>query len=117
MEQLEPILKLLTGKYGWLSTVFTWTTAIGFVVKLFSTKLQNRMTELMVEAATNDDNEDDVLWDRVLAWTPYKVLAYALDYLLRIKLPKLHDFQAMKKKVIVEQVAEYKAIQAEKLDL
>jgi len=117
MEQLEPIISLLTGRFGWLSTVLTWAASIGFAVKLFSGRLQKRLTEILVDAATSPDTEDDLLWDRVLSNRYYKILAYTLDWSIRIKLPKLAEFQAMKKTTITEQVAEYKQIQAEKLGL
>lgn len=98
MNELQPLLDLLSAKYGWLPALLVWMSTVGSCFKLVSAQLQARMTDMLVSAAGDKDETEDSIWVKVLDAPAYRAFAFTLDFLLRVKLPRLSDFLALKKK-------------------
>ena len=92
-EQLQPLIDLLTGKFGWLATVLTWMSACRLALKPFSARIQQRMMAKMAEAA--EDPEDTRDWESILHRRWYRTMAFALDLVFSFKLPTHADFAHM----------------------
>lgn len=93
MSELQPILDLLGGKFHRLPQVLAWLFAIQTAFKFINACLQKYLTARMVEAAMNDDEDDDYFWRQLLARRWYRTANFLLDLVLRLKLPTQADYQ------------------------
>jgi len=96
MSELQPLLDLLSGKFGWLATVVTWVGAIRLAVKPFNSRVQAKLTAAMAEAAASPDVEDDRMFEGLLGARWYRLLHFGLDLGTSIKLPTLTEFLRLK---------------------
>lgn len=96
MNQVQPLIDLLSARYGWLPAVMGWMSASRLAMKFFSTQLQAKLTELMAEAASDKDEANDRDWEAVLGARWYRVAAFTLDLVLSVKLPSISDFRKAK---------------------
>ncbi len=90
--EIEPLINLLTAKYGWVSAMIGWMGAARLAFKFFSGRLQGRLTGLMVEAASGPDEDERQDWQRVLRSHWYRGMRFGLDLVASVKLPGLEEF-------------------------
>ena len=92
MTELQPLLNLLGGKFGWLPAVCGYITAFRVPLKFFSASIQKNLTTRMAAAATSADTEDRQDFDALLRARWYRVLNFTLDLVFSFKLPTHADF-------------------------
>jgi hypothetical protein len=90
--ELQSLIQLLSGKFGWLPTVLTWMGTIRTVLKPFSSRVQSNLTARMVAAAQSADAEDATDFDSLLRARWYRVTTFVLDLMFSFKLPTHADF-------------------------
>lgn len=92
MNELQPLLDLLTGKFGWLPTVLGYMAAIRVPLKFVSARIQKNLTERMAAAAASQDPDDDRDFDALLRSRWYRITSFLLDLVFSFKLPTHADF-------------------------
>lgn len=85
MEQIQPLIHLLEGRFGWSPAVMAWMSALRLVLKPFNAKLQSKLTDLMAEDAKDPESEHD--WEVLLHKRWYRLTAFILDLFFSLKLP------------------------------
>ena len=85
MNELEPLIHLLEGKYGWLPGFITWVGALRLAAKFVSTHLQEAMTRIVQAKA------DPELLTAVLNNRAYRLTAFLIDLFASVKLPNAKD--------------------------
>lgn len=85
MNELQPLIELLEGKYGWISTVVVWVGALRLTAKFISAQLQAAMTRIVAAKA------DPELLAVVLNNKTYRLAAFLVDLLASVKLPSAKD--------------------------
>lgn len=94
MSELQPLIDLLTGQHGWLSSVFAWVGALRLAAKPITAAIDDGMHKAIVRAVESDEQDDDRLVERLLGNPAYRTVAFLLDWLTSIKLPTLKAFRA-----------------------
>lgn len=100
MNELQPLIDLISAKHGWVSAIPVWIGGImtlsRILVKPFNSKLQDSLTGVIANAAKN--KEDAQWWhDRVLSKGWYRAGAFFSDLILSVKLPSHADFHELTK--------------------
>lgn len=90
--ELKPLLDLLEGKHGWVATAVSWLLAIQTALKFVNAHLQAALTAKMVDIATSGDQLDIDWFDAILQKKTYRLIAFLLDLILRLKLPTHAEF-------------------------
>ncbi len=85
MEQVQPLIHVLEGRFGWLPALMAWMSAVRLSVKPFNEKLQSKLTDLMAKDANDPQSERD--WETLLHKRWYRLSAFALDLIFSVKLP------------------------------
>lgn len=94
MTELQPILDLLAGRFGWSPAVLGYIATTRLLLKFFSARLQRNLTARMVATAASADTEDDRDFTFLSArW--YRVTAFLLDLVFSFKLPTHADFVSL----------------------
>lgn len=93
MTELQPLLDLLGGRFHRLPQIIAWLGAIQVALKFVNARLQKYLTTKMVEAATDIDSDNDIIWRDVLSARWYRITHFILDLVFRLKLPTLADFE------------------------
>lgn len=93
MNELQPLLDLLTAKYGWAATVIGWMGMLRIPMKLAQTWLQNTMTRLIQRVRETPDLEDDEMIKHLLSARWYRWLSLLMDVILSVKLPTAASFR------------------------
>lgn len=96
---IPQILTVLARKWTWLPMVMG-LARLG--CKFWNAILQAKLTAMMVAAATGPDQKEIFIWENVLGWTPYRVVAFGLDLVLSVKLPTLTDFLHARDQALTE---------------
>lgn len=87
MNDFAPLLDLLTGKFGWLSTVLIWMGALRLPMKLVQSWLQNVLTAFVARIVASPQTDDDAQLRRLFDSLGYRMLVFSLDAILSLKLP------------------------------
>lgn len=87
MNEFQPLLDLLSGKFGWLPTVLIWIGALRVPMKLVSGALQNFLTAFVVRVAASPETDDDDKLRTLFGSIGYRFIAFTLDAALSLKLP------------------------------
>lgn len=98
MEQIQPLLDLLSAKFGWGPAFLGWMGAARLAIKWFSGGLQQRLTARLSEAAASSDTQDDADWEKILRSTWYRWGTFWLDLIFSLKLPTIATFVDLKTK-------------------
>ena len=98
MDQLQPLLSLLGGKFGWLASVITWIGAIKLALAFFEVKFQHTAEDWLTRFATSKNPDDDVYLTAMLSSKKWRFTAFAFRF-LNLWLPSLADYQREKSKV------------------
>ena len=85
MNELQPLIELLEGKYGWASTVLVWVGALRLTAKFVSNQLQTAMMRIV---ASKSDPE---FLTMVLNNKGYRLAAFLVDLFASVKLPSAKD--------------------------
>jgi len=85
MNEIEPLMNLMAGKYGWLSGFITWVGALRLAGKFISRQLQIAMTRIVQAKA------DPELLSVVLNNRAYRLIAFLIDLFASVKLPNAKD--------------------------
>ena len=85
MNEIQPLLELLEGKYGWVSTVVVWVGALRLTAKFVSHNLQVAMTRIVAAKA------DPEFLSVVLNNRGYRLAAFLVDLFASVKLPSAKD--------------------------
>lgn len=85
MNELDPLISLLSGKYGWLPEFVAWVGALRLAAKFVSSSLQRAMTRI-VQSKT-----DPELLAVVLNNKGYRLAAFLVDLFASVKLPNAKD--------------------------
>ena len=91
MNELQPLINLLSGKFGWLPALLGYMAAIRVPLKFVSARIQANLTARMAAAAASADPEEQKDFD-FLSARPYRVAAFLLDLVFSFKLPTHADF-------------------------
>ena len=83
----QPLLDLLSGKFGWLPTIIAWIGAVRVPMKLVSGWLQSTLTAFVARVAASPQTDDDAFLERVFGSIGYRFTAFLLDAALSLKLP------------------------------
>ena len=92
MNELQPILDWIMGKWPWLAGVMA--TARIFA-KPISGILQSGLTKLALYALATPEQDDDVWVTKVVTNKFYRFTAFLLDWILSIKLPTQSSLAAV----------------------
>lgn len=92
MNELQPILDWIIGKWPWLAGVMA--TARVFA-KPISGLLQSGLTKLALYALATPEQDDDVWVNRIVTNKVYRFAAFLLDWILSIKLPTAASLKAV----------------------
>ena len=85
MDQVQPLLNLLSGHFGVTPALMAWMSAVRLVLKPFNAKLQSKLTDVMAEDAKDPKSEQD--WETLLHKRWYRLTAVGLDLFFSVKLP------------------------------
>lgn len=85
MSELDPLLNLLAGQYGWLPELVAWVGALRLGAKFVSTRLQTAMTRIVSSKA------DPEFLAVVLNNKGYRLAAFLVDLFSSVKLPSAKD--------------------------
>lgn len=85
MNELQPLLELLEGKYGWLGSALAWMGALRLAAKFISNRLQSAMTRIVASKA------DPEFLAVVLNNKGYRLAAFLVDLFASVKLPSAKD--------------------------
>jgi hypothetical protein len=91
-EALEPLVKLLGGRFGWMPTALGWMSAARLAMKFFNLRLQGWLTARMVEAVRSADAQEGNDLEALLRARWYRRLSFAVDLLFSVKLPAVGDY-------------------------
>lgn len=76
---IDQVLGAATAKYGWAVSIITWLWVIGMIFKpLFE------FAHKVVDATPTD--RDNIILAKVEASSAYRMICYALDWVLRVKI-------------------------------
>lgn len=87
MEQIQPLLDLLTAKFGTVPAVLGWMSALRLACKPFSIALQELLGRLFRFVQDTEEATDDEFVAAMLQRRWYRVLAFLVDLLVSVKLP------------------------------
>lgn len=87
MEQIQPILDLLSAKHGWLAAVLGAMGTARLFAKPFSLALQSLLTRLFAFVHETADMDDDQFVAAMLRARWYRAIAFLVDYFASVKLP------------------------------
>jgi hypothetical protein len=85
MNEIEPLMSLLAGKYGWVSGAVAWMGALRLAAKFISTRLQDGLTRIVQSKA------DPELLSVILNNKLYRLVAFLVDLFASVKLPNAKD--------------------------
>ena len=85
MNDIQPLIELLEGKYGWASTFLVWVGALRLTAKFVSNQLQAAMMRIV---ASKSDPE---FLTMVLNNKGYRLAAFLVDLFASVKLPSAKD--------------------------
>ena len=85
MNEIEPLMSLLAGKYGWVSGAVAWMGALRLAAKFMSRQLQTAMTRIV--ASKTDPELLSVILNNKL----YRLVAFLVDLFASVKLPNAKD--------------------------
>jgi len=87
MNEFQPLIDLLSGKFGWLTTVIVWIGALRVPMKIFNGWIQQTLTAFVARVAASPEQDDDEAVRRIIGSLPYRFIAFILDAVLSLKLP------------------------------
>lgn len=94
MNDMQPLIDLMSGKFGWFATLLAWIGALRLPAKLLQGWLQRLGTALVARVLASPEPDDDALLRRCLESLTYRVIALFADVLLSIKLPTAASLEA-----------------------
>ena len=97
MNELQPLLSLLGGKSGWLTTAIVWIGAIKLALAFFEVKFQHAAEDWLTRFATSANPDDEVFITAMLSSRRWRVTAFIFRF-LNLWLPSLADYQREKNK-------------------
>lgn len=89
MEQLQSLLNVLAGDYGWAAQVSAMIGTVRLPLKFVSGRLLEGFNRAVSNVAASGDADHIARVRRVLASGQYKFFAFLCDWLLSVKLPSL----------------------------
>lgn len=96
MDDLSPIIALLGAKYA---AVAAYWLAAEKLLKVLQPFIRGRVDAAIARVVeTDDDPEDEAMLRRLLSSRAWRIAAFALDFLIRFKLPAVSDLDAAIKK-------------------
>ncbi|MEI8289819.1 MAG: hypothetical protein WCH99_10125 [Verrucomicrobiota bacterium] len=98
MNELQPLLSLLSGKFGWLPTVVAWAGAIKLALAFFEVRFQHAAEDWLSRFAGSNNPDDDVFITKLLSSRGWRLAAFAARF-LNFWLPCLADYQREKTKL------------------
>ncbi len=87
MNELQPLLDLLSAKHGWLASAVAWIGTLRVPLKLLQGKIQAVLSRVLAYVAETPEKDDDDFVRRLLSWWPYRLTALLADAVLSVKLP------------------------------
>lgn len=87
MNDLQPLIDLVSGKIPWLVPTLATLMAIRLPMKLLSGWLQRVMTAFVERVAVSPETDDDEMLRRVLGSIWYRFAVFLLDAVFSLKLP------------------------------
>jgi hypothetical protein len=91
----QPILDLLgVDAHSVKNWIVIWFS-LQMLAKLFAGWLQRKLTSAVERAIESKDREDDLFFVWLLGTRGYRICAFVLDWLARIKLPRREDIPSM----------------------
>lgn len=100
MNEIQPLISLLTGKFGWLPTLFAWLSALSMALGFVQKRIQD-FNEKKLEHFAQSTNPDDDLFLTALLSAPWYRLAAFVAGFLNFWLPTLSDYNREKNKYAV----------------
>jgi hypothetical protein len=94
MNELQPLLDLAAKLH--IPQLTMWMGIVRLFFKWVSGPAQSKLTEWMAAAVTGPDVEEEHYWEKILAASWYRVLSFALDLVLSVKVPTLADLLRLK---------------------
>ena len=88
IELLQPFIDAMQGEQGIVLQISAWMVALRTGFKPFSARLQLYLERIVSYVHETPETDDDKLLQRVLSSRAYRVLAFAIDFLASIKLPR-----------------------------
>lgn len=88
MEDLTPLVQLLGTK---APQIALYWLAAEKVMKLLQPVLVSRLNGAIQRVVETQDDEDEELLRRALSSRAYRITAFALDFMIRLKLPSRSD--------------------------
>jgi hypothetical protein len=90
--ELVKLWAALGGDAGVPTQIIAWIGSVRIPLKLISSFIQTKLTELLVKVADSPFNDDDAMVKLVLDNKVYRLISFFLDWVLSIKLPTSSDF-------------------------
>ncbi len=91
MDDLTPLIQMLGGK---LPQVAVYWLAAEKILKLIQPAITSRIHGAIARAVeSGQDSEDEEMLRRIFASKAYRVTAFGLDFLIRLKLPGVADLE------------------------
>jgi hypothetical protein len=87
MEQIQPLIDLLSAKYGWLAAVLSAMGTARVFAKPFSLALQSLLGRVFRFVHDTEEAEDDEFIAAMLRKPWYRAIVFVVDYLTSVKLP------------------------------
>lgn len=87
MEQIQPLLDLLTAKFGFMPSVLGWMAALRLACKPFSLALQSLLGRVFRFVHDTEEAEDDEFIAAMLKRRWYRALVFLVDLIASVKLP------------------------------
>jgi len=84
MNEIQPILDWIVGKWPWVAGVMA---SARIFAKPISGLLQSGLTKLALYALATPEQDDDLWVKRIVTNKTYRFVAFLLDWILSIKLP------------------------------
>lgn len=91
-ETLAPLLNLLGGKAGWLTTIITWFGVLAPLSALFGTKFKHWISDKLNAVAASEDLDDDAYLTKLFSFAPWRMAAF-LSKFTPFHLPTLADLE------------------------
>lgn len=92
MEEIRPILNLMEGKAGWLTTLITWIAAIKLASSLVEVRLNHWLCDRIDAVAASADQDDDEFLRGLFAKPWYRTTAVLLRF-VGLRLPVMADLE------------------------
>lgn len=92
MNELQPLLNLLGGKAGWLTTLITWLGVLAPLSALCGTKFKHWISDKLNAVAASEDLDDDAYLTKLFSLAPWRLAAF-LSKFTPFHLPTLADLE------------------------